>query len=256
MKTGNGKDEKQNAPTSNLLTPVLLKTGRLEWPKDERLFYLMAREGIFRCRNHEFFRSCVKVESGPAELQSQKNAYEPSFPEIPAGIIERAVGFFSRIAELHGSEAAALLIWDSAEQRVRLVVPDQKATMAGTNPKWRHPIGVHYDPPIDLPDNWVVFGDIHCHVDYAAYASGTDIHDELHSAGLHIVVGRISEEPPEFHVEAVVDGTRFTMEQDDLFSGYERRDLEIPADWIDKVKIEDDKWSFYSVPYSGSYNVS
>jgi len=256
MKKNKKNKEKKGTSSRKLLTPVLLKTGNLKWPEDERLFYIVAREGIFRCRNHEFFRSCVKVETGPAELRSQKNAYEPRFPEIPAHIIEEAVGFFSRIADLHGSEAAALLAWDRVEQCVRLVIPHQKATMSDSNPKWRYPIGVHYDPPTDLPDDWMIFGDVHCHVHSAAYASHTDVEDELHSAGLHIVVGRINEEPPEFHVEAVVDGTRFVMQSDELFSGYQQRDEEIPAEWIEKVEIEESKWSYYSAPYSDSYNVS
>ena len=248
---------KPRRKSNPLVTPVLPKTGvEMPWPEGERHFFVLAREGLFRCRQHEFFRSCVKAENGPSELASQRPFFEPRFPEIPAAIVEQAVGFFSRIAEIHGSEAAALLVWDRAERRVRLVVPRQTATMGGSTPAWRYPVGVHYDPPADLPEEWVVFGDIHCHVGYAAYASHTDIEDELHSAGLHIVVGRISDEPPEFHVEAVVDGQRFVLEPDSVMGGYERRRTNVPKRWIERVEIEQYKWRTYAPSVATAYEVS
>jgi proteasome lid subunit RPN8/RPN11 len=226
-----------------LLTPILAKASEeVPWPQDERLFYVLARDGLYMCRESEFFRSCVKAKGGPSELYPQEPFYEPRFPEIPAEVIERAVGFFTQIADLHGSEAAALLVWDRSERRVRLVVPDQVATMGGST--YRYPIGVHYDPAGDLPGDQVVFGDIHSHVDYAAYASHTDVEDELHSAGLHIVVGRIRDEPPQFHVEAVVDGQRFVLQLSQVAAGYRHRQMSAPQEWIDRVKIQ--QWSAYT----------
>ena len=228
-----------------ILTPILAKAGKeLEWPRDERLFYLLAREGLYLCREHEFFRSCVKAKGGPSELYPQQPFFEPRFPEIPPAVIERAVGFFTRIADLHGSEAAALLVWDRGERRVRLVIPEQTATMGGSSGPYRYPIGVHYDPPADLPSDQVVFGDIHSHVDFAAYASHTDVADEAHSAGLHVVVGRIRDESPEFHVEAVVDGERFMLEPSQVVAGYRERQIDAPPHWLDRVKIK--QWSSYS----------
>lgn len=231
-------------PPRPLLTPIVVKQGgETPWPEGERLFYLVARDGLYICRQHEFFRSCVKAKAGPSELGVQAPLYEPSFPTIPRAIIERAVGFFTRIAELHNSEAAALLIWDRAESCVRLVVPHQIATMGGLSSSYSYPIGVHYDPPANLPDDWVIFGDIHCHVDYSAYASHTDKQDELHSAGLHIVVGRIHEEPPDFHVEAVVDGDRFTLGLEDICEGYVQRRMKVPREWLEQIEIQQYKGS-------------
>lgn len=228
-----------------LLTPILAKASEeLPWPQDERLFYVLAREGLYLCRENEFFRSCVKAKDGPSELYPQQPFFEPRFPEIPPALIERAVGFFTRIADLHGSEAAALFVWDRGKRRVRLVIPEQTATMGGSGPAYRYPIGVHYDPPADLPPDQVVFGDIHSHVNYAAYASYTDVKDELHSAGLHVVVGRIRDEPPEFHVEAVVDGERFVLQLSQVAAGYRERQMDIPRQWLDRVKIK--QWSAYS----------
>ena len=232
-----------------LVTPILVKSEKDDpWPEGERLFYLLARDGLYLCRQHEFFRSCVKVEGGPSELLAHREIFEPRFPTIPRSLIERAVGFHTQIAELHGSESAALFAWDPREQRVKLVVPYQTATMSG----YRYPIGVHYHPPTTLPEDWVIFGDIHCHVSYAAYASHTDVEDEFHSAGLHIVVGRIWNDPPEFHVEAVVDGQRFRLDLDEISGGYASRRMKVPSQWISRVDIAVPKWGSGSSLYPAS----
>ena len=46
--------------------PILIKRdAETEWHEDERLFYLLARGGLYRCRQTEFFRSCVPAPGGP-----------------------------------------------------------------------------------------------------------------------------------------------------------------------------------------------
>lgn len=238
------------AGRKGLATPVLAKTDSdMAWPPGEQLFYMVSRNGLYACRQSEFFNSSVKAPSGPSGLVSQTEFFEPKFPKIPAMLIERAVGFFSAAADLHGCEAAALLAYDRSRNEARLVVPNQTATMGGAHYGRPYPIGVRYDFPTDLPDDWVVFGDIHCHVDYAAYASNTDIDDELHSAGLHIVVGRINRDSPEFHVEAVVDGTRFVLQPADLFEGFEDRRFDFPNEWLERIQIE----TYESKPYYSIY---
>ena len=113
---------------------------------------------------------------------------------------------------------------------------------------YRSPIGVHYVPPADLPSDWVPFGDVHSHVDHAAYASSTDKADELHAAGLHVVIGRIRREPPEIHVEAVVDGTRFVLDPGTVIEGYERRRSDVPREWLERVQVtESAAWTSRSV---------
>ena len=219
--------------------PVLVKNQSELWPEDESLFYLVASGGLYVCRNHEFFRSCVPAQRGPGQLEEQKTFLVPRFPRIPQALFEESVGFFSEIADLHGSEAAALFLWDRAEQCVRLHVPEQTATVSRYSDGYVSPIGVRYTPPDDLPGHWIPFGDIHCHVGYSAYASGTDKDDELHSAGLHIVVGRIQQEPPDLHVEAVVDGKRFRLDPRQVIEGYERRRRPVEKAWIEKVRVED-----------------
>jgi hypothetical protein len=120
---------------------------------------------------------------------------------------------------------------------------------------------VYYDMPEHLPQNWVIVGDIHSHVDFSAYSSATDQDDEQYRTGLHIVVGRIYNEPPEFHVEATVDGVRFPVQQDKIFEGYDCRRDDFPKKWFDWLTIEltpsswtnsSSKWNMNSGSVTGS----
>ena len=227
------------------VAPVLVKTSEEPaWLDEPRLFYILGRDGLYRCRNNEFFASCVKTDRGPSGLEEQRSFLRPRFPKIPQTLFEQAVGFFSRVAEVQGSEAAMLLLWDRRERQVRIVVPSQTATVYRCWDGTRSPIGVHYDVPADLPPDWIPFGDIHSHVHYAAYASSTDVADEIHAAGLHVVVGRIHQEPPDLHVEAVVDATRFVLAIDQVVEGYERRAQDVPEEWIERVEIEEETSSW------------
>jgi hypothetical protein len=188
----------------------------------------------------------VPAQRGPSGLQEQDSFLTPRFPTIPRGLFERAIGFFDRVAELHGSEAAVLLVWDRSEQRVRLVVPEQTATISRAWDGYRSPIGVHYVPPTDLPRSWVPFGDVHSHVHLPAYASSTDKADETHAAGLHVVVGRIQYEPPEIHVEAVVDGKRFALDAADVIEDYRQRRTNVPQRWLERVQVETQTYGWWA----------
>lgn len=244
----------------DLITPIYVKTQNdMPWPEEEQAFYLLAQDGLFFCRNSRFFQSCVPARSGPGELASQEAFLDIQYPKIPQPLLELAVGFFEQIKQRHGSEAALLLDWDYRAKQVRLLVPRQRCTVYqgyyGT-----YPAGVHYELPAELPEDSFIFGDIHSHVDGPAYASVTDKDDEHHRPGLHIVVGRIREEPPDFHIEATVDGMRFEVDPDHVLEGYRRRTA-VSEKYLDQVEIVNlaasrNDWNkdvtVYTVNYAGT----
>jgi len=49
-------------------------------------------------------------------------------------------------------------------------------------------------------------------------------------------VGKISAEPPEFHIEAIVDGTRFIIAPEIIFAGYQKR-RNVRQSLFNKVEI-------------------
>jgi PRTRC genetic system protein A len=231
---------------AKLFTPLYLKlTPDMPWPEHEKVFYLLSRDGLFLCRNHPFFRSCAPTTAWPAELAAHASSLRLNYPKVPQRLFEKIIGFFARIGLKHGAEAAVLLVWNTQTKAVEVIVPEQTSLVSSSWAGKPHPIEVHYEIP-PLPPHLMLIGDMHSHVDEPAYASFMDKADEAHRPGLHLVVGRISKEPPEFHIEATMDGTRFKVNDLALVAqGYERRRLhEVPPAWEARVMVK--TWSSYN----------
>ena len=237
--------------SDKLHTPIFLKTGdTFAWPENERAFYLLTRDGLFLCRDHLFFRSSTRVDQFPAELAGHAQSLKLNYPKLPRRLLEQVVGFFSIIARRDDSEAAVLLAWNREAGKIEIVVPEQIGVVSRGWSGRGYPLELHYEIP-PLPPHLMLIGDIHSHVDMAAYSSGMDKADEEFRPGLHIVVGRIQNEPPEFHCEVTVDGVRFRVRDfNAVIAGYQRRrESEVPEEWIAKVTIK--AWN----PSSGTYSV-
>jgi hypothetical protein len=229
-----------NISHNDLLTPIYLKVdGAMPWPKD-KIFYLLSRDGLLLCRNHQFFSSCVPADRWPSELAGQKPFLKLDYPKLPQRLVEQVVGFFDLVGEKYNSEAAVLLVWNCETKEVELVVPTQTATVGTSYYGSRYPVDLRYEIP-NLPPHLLLIGDIHSHVNGPAYASWTDKTDEAYRPGLHLVVGRIHEEPPDFYCAVVADGTRFRVRDDRLvMEGYDqRRCEEVPQEWLARLHIEE-----------------
>ncbi len=227
-------------PNPALLTPIHFKTDPgAPWPDREKAFYLLSRDGLFFCRNTPFFRSCVPARQFPGELASQEPFLEINYPRIPRQLLEQIVGFFDIIGERHGSEAIVLLVWNQTTQCVEPIVPGQIGYVSTTASGYRYPVDLDYHIPT-VPSNCTVIGDIHSHVDGPAYASHTDQTDETHQPGLHLVVGRILDEPPQFTAEAVADGCRFRIHDfSRVAEGYHTRQKDaVPDAWLSQVTVK------------------
>jgi PRTRC genetic system protein A len=187
------------------------------------MFYMVTADGLFICRNHEFFTSCVPTDDFHAELKEHRPFLRIRYPRISQPLFEMVMGFFTHVAARWGTEVAVLLAVHETGQ-VTFVVPTQTVG----------PGHVDYDVPL-LRAGWRYFGDIHSHVDMSAFASGVDTADEKHRPGLHIVVGRLYSKRPEFHVEAVVDGVRFPIgELGHVVDAYDQP-APFPDEWMDKL---------------------
>jgi Prokaryotic homologs of the JAB domain len=244
-----------NDSNRKALTPIYTKTDEaMEWPQD-RAFYLLSREGLFLCRNHQFFSSCVPADRWPSELAGQRPFLRLDYPRLPQSLVEQVIGFFDIIGERFASEAAVLVTWNRQTKAIEVIVPEQIGTVGLSCRGEPYPIDLHYEIPT-LPAHLMLIGDIHSHVDGPAFASWTDKVDEAYRPGLHLVVGRILNEPPEFHCAVVADGSRFRVKELGLvMEGYrQRRQCEVPPDWIARVKVE--CWSSATRQFNDSSNVS
>lgn len=238
----------------SLLTPIYLKLAAdMPWPERERMFYLLTQDGLFTCRNHPFFRSSVPSDGWPGELAAHKPFLDLSYPKVSQRLFETVIGFFAIVATRHDAEAAALFVWNRSINEVEVVVPEQRSFVSRSSYGRSWPIEVQYDLPTLEPHQFLI-GDIHSHVDGEAYASHMDKTDEAYRPGLHVVVGRIFDEPPQFHAEATVDGMRFRLEGLAMVTeGYDRRRKnEVPPEWLERVSIHDWKPTKYYSPSGAS----
>lgn len=210
-------------------TEVIVKrTENQPWLEDS-MFYMLTSNGLMICRNHEFFKSCAPARCGPGELAEQKPFMTIRYPKLKVDIFEAVCGWFDRMSDKYG-EAACLIIYHDKTKTVDILVPDQECSWGS----------VEYKVP-KLEPGWRLIGDIHSHVDMAAYSSVTDTNDEKHRPGVHIVVGRISQVTPEFHIEVVVDGHRFKVpDLDMVIEGDFRGKATFPEYWMSKVTKK--KW--------------
>lgn len=232
------KDEMKQAGNT-LTTPIYLKTDPdAPCSDDDSVFYLLTASGLFMCRNHAFFRSCVPAHHWPSELAPHHERLDlDRHPKIPAEKFERIVGFFAAVATRHGAEAAALIVWNETTREVDFHIPDQQASVVHSRWGGSYACDVRYTVPA-LPAHLRVIGDVHSHADGSAYASAMDQLDESYRPGLHIVVGRIFQEPPEFHCEFVVDGIRFPLDTSEVLEDYTSRRVDVPEAWHAKLEIE------------------
>jgi hypothetical protein len=223
--------------------PLYLKTDAHTTRPDDAEFYWLTQDGAFLCRNHPFFTSDVPTRRPIKALAAHEPRCVLRYPRVKASTLEFIVGFFGRVYETHRSESVVLLLWDLDSQGYKVLVPEQTATV------WRSwdgvcsPLDVSYTVPV-LPPRHLLVGDIHCHGNMAAYASSTDRRDERYRDGIHGVVGRIEDEPPEFHLELAIDGYRFALETDDIFEGFAKRRRFVPRKWLDRVRVKADSWSY------------
>ena len=228
----------QNINQDPLGVPVYLKTeDTKDWPQ-HKMFYLLSANGLYICRNHEWFQSCAPAKTGPSNLVQQKSFCHTSYPAIPKLLLERAVGFFRRVFQEHHWESALILVWNRQTEEMELVCPEQKNS-------WE---SVKYDIP-NLPPHMALIGDAHCHCDFSPKPSFTDENDEMKRAGIHIIVGYVDRKKPEFFCAIVVDGERFEADINIMIEGYDNpcSNEDVPKEWLDKVKET-------QYAYSGDYH--
>lgn len=231
--------------------PFYLKDDKFVWPEDQKMFYLLTRDGLFICRNHPWFQSIARAKSGPSNLQEQKAEVSLSYPRLPRALVEKAVGFFLRIYEQHHWEAAVLIIYNRQTQQVELLCPEQDCSFGSVN----------YKIPTDLPHHLVLLGDFHSHCNFSPTPSGTDEADEMHRPGIHLIIGNLKggwgeekKKGGEFHCEVVVDSTRFVVNDLSLvMEAYHQPDSEFPQEWLAKVKEKKYTYSYggYDSGYGG-----
>jgi hypothetical protein len=118
------------------------------------------------------------------------------------------LAFFKYAHEVHGGEAALVLLYHPQRRRFGWHCPEQTVELFRTwKGSWQAADRIEYRNPVNLPDGYLQLGDAHLHPGSPA-PSFIDVADD--QDGLHIIVGSILSEI-RYHVDFVVDGARFRV---------------------------------------------
>lgn len=201
---------------------------------------VVASNGIFLERRTGMFATCSRVSRLPVDLASHAEACVLHAAPIPAAHAGAMLGFFRAAFELHGGEAALILLYDPARRHYRWHCPAQTVELREDRwGSWRASLEVEFEEPLELPPGCIIFGDAHSHADHSAYASLTDQLEERYRDGIHIVAGRLHRPRPDLHVDFLMDGRRFPFAPEEVFAPgrlvpYRR----VPQAWLERIRIE------------------
>lgn len=204
------------------------------------LRYVVAENGIFLERRTELYSTTCRVDRCVAGLDDHREGCRLDAPSLPPNALEEMVGFFRWAFERHGGEAALILLYDPEKRVFSWHCPWQRVELwESWSGKWYASSRIEYTDPHVLPPGHVVFGDAHSHADQPAYASGVDRDDELFKDGLHIIAGRVHRDEPEFHVDFVMDGQRFSVDPDVVLPETSCPSADaVPDEWKRKVLVD------------------
>lgn len=174
------------------------KTEDFEEPED-KIYYLLASNGIFLCKTTPFFKSVTEVKEMPG-LEKAKNRLVMTLPSrISNQLLGKILAFFRWAYETHKSEAIVLLYWSDGSKEYVAIPPEQDVS----------PAALAYKLPA-TPKGMTRVGTIHSHAGFSAFHSCTDIKDEENEDGLHITIGNV-DTAPTYSAAFVADGIRFPI---------------------------------------------
>ena len=141
---------------------------------------------------------------------------------IPAELIGQAWHFFRHIWNKHHTEAMVDITWHPTKG-YRLFVPKQSTSGS-------HVSAIRNPEHYERGSRHV--GTIHSHCNFTAFHSGTDTGDADDHDGLHITIGHVDKNPPEYAVMVSVDKIRWDFKIEEVING-EIKFTTHPA-WWDK----------------------
>ncbi len=197
---------------------------------------VVGANGVFRERHNHMFSSSTKVD--PSEL-GLADHYQ--YCQLRCGKLNRVMhrvmlSFFCEAHQLHGGEAALVLLYHPERRRFRWHCPVQTIEMHSSGGRWYTSDFISWDNPTQLSEGYVHFGDCHLHTGNNTTPSWVDTRDD--QDGLHVIVAGITGKP-RYNIDFVVDGKRFGVapalifEDPDCLSGGRT-----PARWMKRVRIE------------------
>lgn len=229
--------------------------------------YLIGSNGAFKRVTNEFYEATVKSPTLPdlAELKEEVKIHVTKFPEH---MLNRIHAFFADVYVKYKGEAVVLLLFNPLTRKWAVKVPPQDTK--GMSVKYDLDKG---EALIWIPGNGVeemtiahlqtepvpeglrdyrMFGSIHSHCDAGAFHSGTDDKDEFMFDGLHITLGKVSQNTPEIACRWMLAGQWWKAEPSGCIAFNSERP-NVDGRWMERVTEVNYASGYGSVPTGYGY---
>jgi hypothetical protein len=216
--------------------PVVLKRQSAELPplamNETRL--LVADNGMFVERRGPMYTTCTRVMKVDLELDDHSQFCRLNLGRLPRVLHRAMLAFFRYAHEVHGGEAALVLLFHPEKRRFRFYCPLQTVEVFETHRGWYTSDYIEFENPLELPPGYVQIGDAHLHPG-SPHPSVMDVNDD--QDGLHIIVGNIAHKPS-YNIDFVMDGVRFRVAPGLFFQDPDCQPGGRPPEkWLKQIRI-------------------
>jgi hypothetical protein len=204
-------------------------------PPDADTYYVLAGNGLFLERHTPLYRATVPAAGIPG-LPAHMTSLDLRIPQVSRSLLERAVGFFRAVWARCEGEAILTLFLDPVERRIVADAPVQVIPCYLEHGRLRAVLQLGYTTCPKPDPRWVRLGDFHSHGTLGPEHSCVDRDDERDETGLHLTVGRLHRDCPEFAAAFVVGGHRFTLRPETVLPEF-KRTRQPPDAWLERVRL-------------------
>jgi len=219
---------------------IQVKTSGTELPelKPGQMRYVVASNGTFLERATPMFTSSVLLDDPPPGIEPHHKRCVLNIDPMPVEMVAQMAGFFREAYELHGGEAALILLYHPMEKRFEWYCPVQTIEFHFSYfyQHWYAGDSIEYDNPLELPPGAIQFGDAHSHHG-SPNPSWIDKLDESHQDGFHIILGNVTGNIS-WHIDFAIDGTRFAVPPQHIFADIPEPPYpQPPREWMEQIRI-------------------
>lgn len=173
---------------------VFINDGSKEIPEDD-ICYVVGKSGVFLKKKVGIIESVTPV-NGISILKDVQLSAKINIPKIPGKDFARIINFFRQVYSMYKAESIILIFFNKDSKLYKFECPIQEVSAASLHYKIKNLRGFN------------LIGTIHCHGSMSAFHSGTDTHDEKDFDGIHITIGKISDNTIDISCSVVANGTR------------------------------------------------
>jgi PRTRC genetic system protein A len=210
-----------------------------ELPNEDVIFYAATNKGWVINVPTLFGNAQLLSKEAPTHLPPPAERFILNGKQIPLHMLTQFHDFARKNFEKRRAECSAYLTYNPETDDWKLFIPEQYVSHTSVN---------HKLDPGQIKDGYQAVGTIHSHCDFNAFHSGTDKHDMGKMPGLHITIGHVNTDTPDYDFALSVHDAAFDVKYDKIV------DVERPLDrngyatapdhWLQYVKEGQAPWGF------------